>query len=113
MHIPPHRLQAIRVNDDAHGKRCYKVPVVVHFNNSTTFETQELRLDVVAHSAVEAANWVRDQFATRPETEIFAYGPKGGKTYRYIGWYSCIASSLMGIGLPNLQQEIDLTGGAA
>lgn len=104
-------LKAIRVNDDAHGKRCYKVPVVIHFNDSVSLGTVEKRIDVVAHSAVEAANWVRDQLQARPETEIYAYGPKGGETYRYIGWFSAIAGAFTGqAGDPAaLQLDIDLT----
>jgi hypothetical protein len=28
------------------------------------------------------------------ETEVFAYGPKGGETRRFIGWFSAIGNAL-------------------
>lgn len=101
-------LKAIRVNDDAHGKRCYKVPVIVHLNDSITFNTQELRLDIVAHSAVEAANWVCDNL-DRAECEVYAYGPRGGETYRYRGWFSHIGSQLFKLDPAGQQLSFNLT----
>lgn len=72
----------------------YRVPVVVNFNNSrqcATVATAEFT--VIAKSATEAANWVRDNepgVVGRPETEIHAWGPKGGHVERYIGWESSV-----------------------
>jgi len=37
---------------------------------------------------------VRDQFATRPDTEGIADGPRGGETSRFVGWESAIAAHL-------------------
>lgn len=88
-------IKAVRLNNDAHGKRVYRVPVIVHFNNSVTFDTDELRLDVISHSATEAANYVRDLVAQRPETEVYAFGPSGGQVYRYVGWESSIGAMLL------------------
>lgn len=78
------------------GKPVYRVPVRVLANDSRQCRTvAEARFTVIARSAVEAANWARDQVATRPETEVFAYGPKGGETYRFVGWESAIAAEMM------------------
>jgi hypothetical protein len=74
-----------------HGKPAYRVPVVVKFNDSRLCATvAELRTSVIALSVEDAANFVRDEFGSRAETEITAYGPKGGKCHRYIGWESSI-----------------------
>lgn len=99
------RRRAYRV-DDYKGRRMYNVPVRVKYNDSRRCETvHELELEVTAHSAVEAANWVRDRIH-EPEVEVFAYGPKGGETYRYIGWYSYIGSALFGAGRPTWRQAM-------
>ena len=76
------------------GKRIHRFPVVVKLNNSQTFETEKFTLFIVSDSAANAANYVRDHMNNRPETEIIAIGPKGGETYRYIGWYSAIAGEM-------------------
>lgn len=78
------------------GKRVYRFPVVILFNNSSLCRTvARLEFDVISTSVKEAANWARDQVANRPETEIIAYGPKGGETRRYVGWESAIGHELM------------------
>jgi len=41
---------------------------------------------------------VADEYRWRPETEVYAYGPKGGKVHRYIGWESSIGNALLGGG---------------
>ena len=70
----------------------YRVPVRVLFNDSRSCGTiATLDVEVIAKSAAEAANWVRDNepgVVGRPETEIHAWGPKGGHVERYIGWES-------------------------
>ena len=85
---------AQRLNDYL-GKRMYRVPVRVDFNDSRRCATVAvLHLEVIASSAAAAANWVRAQYATRPETEVTAWGPKGGKAYRYIGYESAIWAAM-------------------
>lgn len=83
-------LKATKCDLKVNGKTAYRVPVEVKLNSSVACATlAEFRLCVIAHSTVDAANWVRACY-NRPETEIIAYGPQGGKTYRYIGWESAI-----------------------
>ena len=77
------------------GKRIHRYPVIVNLNNSQMFESEKLTFFVISDSAANAANYVRDRMNNRPETEITAIGPKGGETYRYIGWYSAIAGEIL------------------
>ena len=80
-----------------HGKNVYRFPVRVQFNDSRQCATiAVLHATVMAHSAADAANYMRDQYATRPETEVYAIGPKGAETKRYIGWQSAMAAVLFG-----------------
>lgn len=77
------------------GKPVYRVPVRVVLNNSQGrladwINPPSACVEIIARSAVEAANYVRDLVAHRPETEVFAYGPKGGETHRFVGWESSI-----------------------
>jgi len=74
----------------------FRVPVFVVMNDSTLCATvAERRYEVLARNATEAANLLRDEYAERPETEIYAYGPQGGEVYRYVGWESSIAAQMM------------------
>lgn len=72
----------------------YRVPVTVLFNSSRACATVGRKeFEVIARSAAEAANWVRDNEPgvwDRAETEIHAWGPKGGHVERYIGWDSAM-----------------------
>jgi hypothetical protein len=77
------------------GRRVYCVPVRVVLNNSTLMRTvAETVYTVLSHTPADAANHIRQLFETRPETEIYAYGPLGGETYRYIGWESSIGAQM-------------------
>lgn len=77
------------------GRPVYRFPVRVRFNNSQRLETvAEIAFEVMAATAADAANWARDQVATRPETEVMAIGPRGGEVRRYVGWASAIGSML-------------------
>jgi hypothetical protein len=77
------------------GRKVYRVPVLVKLNSSRLLRTLvEVVEEVVAYSAADAANFVRDEWVERPETEIFAYGPKGGVTHRFIGWESSIGAQM-------------------
>lgn len=78
------------------GRNVYRVPVYVRENSSRLCRTVASRwLIVTAHSAADAANYVRDTI-DRPETEIIAIGPKGGEAHRYVGWHSAIARGVLG-----------------
>ena len=78
------------------GKPVYRVPVFVLLNDSTLCSTvAEYRYDVIARSATAAANLLRDEWAARPETEIFAFGPEGGKVHRFVGWESAIGHAML------------------
>lgn len=87
-------LRAQKVNKHQ-GQQFYRVPVRVLLNNSTTLATAVRIVEVIARNAAEAANLVRDEYGSRPETEIQAYGPRGGKVCRYVGWESAIANELL------------------
>ena len=84
------------------GRQFYRFPVRVQLNDSQrletattlTFSVMAATFSVMAATAADAANWVRDQVATRPETEILAIGPKGGEVKRYVGWHSAIGAEL-------------------
>jgi len=77
------------------GKPVYRVPVRIVCNNSQGhveewLDPPTVLTEVIARSAAGAANFVRDLMGDTPETEITAYGPKGGEVYRYVGWESSI-----------------------
>lgn len=79
------------------GRRFYRVPVCVLFNDSRRLSTiAQLTVTVLAPSAADAANYMRDAYATRPETEVFAKRPKGAIVKRYVGWESAIGATLFG-----------------
>lgn len=78
------------------GRNVHRVPFVVLFIDSRhckTLATEEGT--VLAYSAVDAANLLRDEYATRPETQIYAWGPKGGEVFRFVGWESAVAMELL------------------
>lgn len=77
------------------GRMFYRVPVCVQFNDSRQCATiARLTVHVLAPSAADAANYMRDAYATRPETEVYAKGPRGAIVKRYIGWESAIGAAL-------------------
>ena len=91
-------LVALKVGK-AHGKQYYSVPVRILFNDSVQCRTVAIKIVwVKARNATEAANYIADEYRWRPETEVYAYGPKGGKVHRYIGWESSIGNALLGGG---------------
>lgn len=77
------------------GKQFYRIPVRVVLSNSRALTSVEHWTYVIAPSATAAANYVRDACGLRPETEIRAYGPKGGEIRRYVGWESAIGNRLL------------------
>lgn len=78
------------------GKRFYRIPVEIHCNNSVQLRTVSVhRFNVIAPSAAAAANWAADRMRWRPETEIYATGPRGGRVKRFIGWESSIGYALL------------------
>ena len=71
------------------GTKVFEVPVRVLLNSSRECRTlQKVDLTVLARSVVEAANFVRNEYRLRPETDIIAYGVRGGEVRRHIGWDS-------------------------
>lgn len=81
--------------DNLNGKRVYRVPVRIRHNDSRAMCTIAERVElVIAHSAREAADYIRKENDTIAETEITAYGPQGGETRRFIGWYSAIGNGI-------------------
>lgn len=76
------------------GQRALVVPVLVRYNSSRERRTvHEERFEVVSLSVQDAINAVRDSIDC-PEVEVYAWGPKGGKQSRYIGWFSHIGRAL-------------------
>lgn len=91
----PHGRKATVQGFLPNGRMVLRVPVRVVFNNSKALTSDEVVLEhVLAFTPAEAANYVRDLFATVPETEVYAYGQRGGVTYRYVGWYSAINNAM-------------------
>jgi hypothetical protein len=76
------------------GTRVYRFPVDIDANDSRLLSTQRIRVYVDAANARDAARYVQDELATRPETEITAYGPKGGAHRVYTGWHSAVANAM-------------------
>lgn len=82
---PPRRLAPYR------GRRLWVFHVVATqsslFNSRTVFEGE-----VIAHTANEAANLIRDEIAPKvwAPTEIETRGPRGGAVARFIGHESLI-----------------------
>ena len=88
------QLRAVKVNKH-NGKQFYRVPVRILFNNSVACRTEKVMVvHVIARNATEAANHVAGEFGHRPETEVYAYGPRGGEIYRYVGYHSAMANML-------------------
>jgi hypothetical protein len=81
------------------GKKVYRFPVKVVLNDSRNHRTwgnePEEWYQVTANTASDAVNYIRELYRFRPETEVFAYGPNGGETHRYIGWETCISAHLV------------------
>ena len=76
---------------DYKGRPVYEVPVIVHLNDSHRCATvAEIRYSVISHRPEDACNYIRDLFRHRAETEVYAWGVKGGQVYRYVGWESAI-----------------------
>ena len=89
-------MQALKTEGFYKGRRYYRIPVRVRLNDSRSCRTvAEVIQFILAPSATEAANHVREIFASRPETEIRAWGPKGGEVDRFIGWESAIGHELL------------------
>ena len=95
------------------AKKLWKVPVVIRVNDSRFCATvQEKTIWLIAKSPVDAANWVRDQLNFLPETEVEAYGPNGGRNYRYVGWYSAMATGIFApLSDEEMKERLDLIFG--
>lgn len=67
-------------------------------------------VEVVAHTAADACNLVRDLIAPHVErpTEIETIGPKGGRTGRFIGWDSLIAARMFANGYADELEQTNL-----
>jgi hypothetical protein len=77
------------------GRPVYRVPVLISIHNPADWrEPAREEHCVLAHSAAEAANWVRDHLVASPQTTIVAFGPQGGKTERYVGWETFIGNQV-------------------
>lgn len=93
-------IPAYLLGRDAHGRRVYRVTVEVITTKPLGTVADWLdpitrSTTVIAHSAADAANWVRDQVATIPCTTVRAYGPKGARVERFIGYESAIFAEMM------------------
>lgn len=68
------------------GRKVHRFNVVATFNDSRACRVlREESYSVLAHTAADAVNLIRDQLRTIPETEIQTLGPRRGNTYRYVG----------------------------
>jgi hypothetical protein len=90
------------------NRNVYRVPVYVRFNDSrqcaTIAETGPVW--ITAHSAADAANYLNQEI-NRAETEVYAYGPKGGEVMRYTGWFSEISRTI-GAKMAGFQLSLDV-----
>lgn len=102
-----HNVAAVPVARFA-GKPAYRVPVMIRRNSSRLCATLSTQwIIVTARSAADAANWViANEIANRPETEVFAIGPKGGVVHRYNGWNSAIGREIVGPHFTQLALEV-------
>ena len=102
-------LAALKVGK-AHGKQYYSVPVRILFNSSRQCRTIAVKIVwVKARNATDAANYIRDEYSWRPETEVIAYGPRGGKVERFIGFEFSIGAQLFDAAVPR-SQSLNLEG---
>lgn len=93
-------MNARLIGKDARGRKLYRVPVRVTFNNSSGsiddwIAPPYVEFDVIAHSAADAANWAAREYETRPESEIVAFGPQGGRTRRFITWERAVYAEML------------------
>jgi len=92
-------LAASFIGHDARRRRVYRIPVEVittkpHGRVDDWLAPTRRVVSVVSHSIADAANLVRDEYATIPYTTIRAYGPKGGMAKRYIGAESSVWAAM-------------------
>jgi hypothetical protein len=82
------------------GRRAYRFPVRIVTHDSSRrdpeYPVRDRLVYVTAFTAADAANWVRDHEpgAAEPETTVTAYGPRGGRTERFTGWFSFIGHAI-------------------
>lgn len=76
------------------GRQAHRFTVLAILANSRLLTETEVSYSVIAHTADEAVNLIRDLYEERPETTILTFGPKGGRTERYIGWDTAIGNML-------------------
>jgi len=79
------------------GRPVYRVPVHVRKEElrRATLVRAEMVVEVIAQSAADAANWAADAYHVSAPVEITAFGPKGGKTHRFVGHESGIWRAMM------------------
>ena len=103
-------LAATFIGHDARRRRVYRIPVEIvttrpHGRVADWLAPTRRIVSVISHSIADAANLIRDEYATVPYTTIRAYGPKGGRTERYIGTESAIGAFWS---LPSAPQSLPL-----
>lgn len=93
------------------GQRVHRVPVYVVFTAPMARvpgTVATIKYDVLAGSATDAANLVRDLWQDTPNTEVLAYGPRGGEVHRYVGWYSAIGLGIQSSYYAARQRSLNL-----
>jgi hypothetical protein len=90
------RFQERAIPHSEHPKM-WKVPVKIQIVDTVNLLVNdiEVRVMVVARSATDAANWVREHLKYIPNTHIVAWGPKGGEVHRHIGPESAIGAMIL------------------
>lgn len=93
-------INARPIGRDAHGRTVYRVTVDVITTKplgtvADWLDPIRRSTTVIAHSAADAAEWVRDRVATIPCTTVRAYGPRGGRVERFIGFESAVYAAMM------------------
>lgn len=77
------------------GKRFHRYPVRATWSGISW--KHEVRDVVIAESPAAAANWFLEFWASKvlQPVEVEAVGPKGGVTFRYLGWEGSIGRELI------------------
>ena len=96
------------------GRKVWRVPVRVTVPDTVRVLGADLlqaESSVLALSSTDAANWTADSWRHVPNANIAAFGPRGGRVVRFVGWESAIWRQLST--LDRRQLRLDFSPSAA
>lgn len=77
------------------GKRYYRVPCKVVAADTQRLTHATIECEVIAPSARDAANYLaQGEYSLMPNSNIYAYGPRGGRTFRFVGYETAIYNAM-------------------